>query len=154
VHARSGSTTLYLPAEREDSPGASLSARAPGSGDRRAISVPVVALDDYFDAAQRIAAFKIDVEGAEMGVFEGAQRILREQAPLLVFECENRHLESGRVEDVFTYLAALGYGGEFVCGRVLRPLSDFDPSIHQRQTGDRFWDARDYCNNFVLRKLG
>ena len=87
-----------------------------------------------------------------MGVFEGAKRILTEQSPLLVFECENRHLESGSVLDVFRYLSALDYGGEFVCEGALRPLSDFDPAIHQKQAGARFWDANDYYNNFVFRK--
>lgn len=87
-----------------------------------------------------------------MGVFEGANRILRERSPLLVFECENRHLESGNVLDVFEYLNALGYSGQFVCGKALRPLSEFDPSRHQKQQGDRFWDAKDYYNNFVFQK--
>lgn len=152
VHARTGSTTLYIPTEHGDSPGASLSRHIAEQQQGRAVSVPVVALDDYFAPDHRIAALKIDVEGAEMGVFEGARRILTEHAPLLVFECENRHLMSGSVWDAFHYLGSLGYTGEFVCGRALRPLSDFDPSIHQRQTGERFWTAGTYCNNFVFHR--
>lgn len=152
VHARTGSTTLHIPTARGDSPGASLSARVVDGDGGRAVPVRVVALDDYFAPRQRIAVLKIDVEGAEIGVFEGATRILTEQAPLVVFECENRHLESGTVWDAFRYLGALGYSGEFVHGRALRPLSDFDPSIHQKQTGHRFWAASGYCNNFVFRQ--
>ena len=29
---------------------------------------------------------------------------------------------------------------------------EFDPAVHQKATGGRFWDSKDYCNNFVLRK--
>jgi FkbM family methyltransferase len=56
------------------------------------LSVPVVALDDYFEARDKVTLLKIDVEGAELGVLKGAERILRQHGPLLVFECENRHL--------------------------------------------------------------
>ncbi|MDX2108916.1 MAG: FkbM family methyltransferase [Verrucomicrobiota bacterium] len=152
VHAKSGSMNLYIPAGCADSPGASLGTRITSREDCRAVSVPVVALDDYFETGKRISVLKIDVEGAELGVFKGAERILKEQAPLLVFECENRHLESTCVTDVFNYLATLGYEGEFVCGRHLRPLSEFDASVHQKENGARFWDAKDYYNNFVFRK--
>ncbi len=154
VHAKTGSMTLHIPIQSDDwgSPGASLAARLPGREECRGVEVPVVALDDYLDRGYRVRVLKVDVEGAERGVFEGATRILREQAPLLVFECENRHMESGSVLDVFEFLGALGYQGKFVSGRTLHPLSEFSPAVHQRQEGHRFWDSADYINNFVFRK--
>lgn len=152
VGAKSGILTLYVPGDSE-SPGASLSRKVAARERCRSVSVPVVSLDEYFTPDIRIGALKIDVEGAEMAVFEGAKRILTQQSPLLVFECENRHLESGTVFDVFRYLRDLGYDGEFVCKKQLRPLSEFNPAIHQKQEGARFWDAKDYCNNFVFRKI-
>lgn len=151
VHAQSGTLTLYVPGSG-DSPGASLSAKVSVREHCRSTSVPVVALDEYFKRDVRIGILKIDVEGAERKVFEGATRLLTLQSPLLVFECENRHLDSGSVLDVFRFLNDLGYSGEFVCGRDLRPLSEFDPAVHQKQTEGRFSDAKDYCNNFVFRK--
>jgi hypothetical protein len=42
-----------------------------------ALSVPTIALDDYFDVSDKVTLLKIDVEGAEFGVFKGAERILR-----------------------------------------------------------------------------
>jgi hypothetical protein len=111
-----------------------------------------VSLDEYFDRSLQIGLLKIDVEGAELAVFKGAERILKQQSPLLIFECENRHLESGSVTDVFHYLQSLGYDGHFVHRTKLLPLSGFDAAVHQKQAGPRFWDSKDYCNNFVFTK--
>jgi hypothetical protein len=112
----------------------------------------VVALDDYFSESDKVTLLKIDVEGAEFAVLKGAERILRQHAPLLVFECENRHLAPGNVQDVFSYLGGFGYEGSFVwCNRVL-PISRFDAAVHQRQDGEWFWKSKDYCNNFIFRK--
>jgi hypothetical protein len=85
-------------------------------------------------------------------VLKGAERILRRHAPLLVFECENRHLAPGTVGDVFSYLETLGYRGSFVCREQVLPLSQFDAVVHQRQDGEWFWKSKDYCNNFVFAK--
>lgn len=148
VFSKSGQADLFVP--KGHSPGASLVTK--GTGDFETISVPMVRLDDYFDRSQRIAFMKVDVEGAELEVFKGAERILREQSPLLIFECENRHLNGARVEDVVTYLNALGYTGSLVAGNRLLPVSMFDAAVHQRQDGERFWKAKDYCNNFVFSK--
>jgi hypothetical protein len=116
------------------------------------LSVPVVALDDYFDENDKVTLLKIDVEGAELEVFKGAERILRQHAPLLMFESENRHLAPGKVQDVFSYLEGLGYEGSFVCRDEILPISRFDAAVHQRQHGEWFWKSRDYCNNFIFAK--
>jgi FkbM family methyltransferase len=150
VSSRSGVQDLFLPAGHQ--PGASLVREAAGPENVTTLSVPVVALDDYFDENDKVALLKIDVEGAELGLLRGAERILRRHAPLLVFECENRHLAPGNVWDVFSYLAGLGYEGSFACGNRLLPLSQFDVAVHQRQDGEWFWKSKDYCNNFVFHK--
>jgi len=150
VGAEQSTLTLYIPGDG-DSPGASLSNRVTTRALCRRVPVPVVSLDRYFEDEGRIGILKIDVEGAERRVLEGATRILSTHSPLVVMECENRHLESDSVFDVFRLLEELGYAGEFVCGKALRPLSEFSPEIHQRQTEGRFWDAKGYHNNFVFR---
>ena len=150
VYSHSGRQELFVPAGH--SPGASLTHKAAEARSFTTLSVPVVALDDYFAAGERIALLKIDVEGAELGVFKGAERILRQHAPLLVFECENRHLAPGNVGDVFSYLAGLGYEGSFICRNQVLPISRFDAAVHQRQDGEWFWKRKDYCNNFVFRR--
>lgn len=144
VSHHSGVLTLYMPSA--DSPEASLE---PIDGARK-IDVPVVALDDYFAGGERLAVLKVDVEGHELGVFRGAERILREDRPVLLFECEQRHLREGSVFDCFRHLEARGYQGWFIHGRALEPVAEFDLAIHQRQSGERFWRSPDYSNNFLF----
>lgn len=151
VGAEAGTLTLHVPGDG-DSPGASLSSQVAAREQCRPVPVPVVSLDGYFEGEGRIGVLKIDVEGAEAKVLEGARRILATHSPLIVMECENRHLESGTVFDVFRHLEELGYAGEFFCGKTLRPLAEFDPEIHQRQSEGRFWEAKDYHNNFLFRR--
>lgn len=152
VFSSSGQMTLSIPGKKEVSPGASLSKRVAEREECKTTVVPVVSLDDYLAGDSRVRVLKIDVEGSELQVFQGAVNLLKTQSPLLIFECENRHLESGSVMDVFAFLRELGYCGKFVCGSKLRPIEKFTPEAHQKQHGERFWDAKDYCNNFVFQK--
>lgn len=150
VAAATGEATFFIPSP--NSPGASFVAREEITAHGQRLSVPVVALDDYFPAEQRIALLKIDAEGGETAIFQGARRILRQWRPMLVFECENRHLPAGSVADVIALLQGLGYDGAFFGpdGK-LTPVARFDAKLHQRQDQARFWDDPAYCNNFVFR---
>jgi FkbM family methyltransferase len=150
VYSHSGNQDLFLPTGHP--PGASLHRKTLETESFTTLSVPLVALDDYFSENDKVALLKIDVEGAELQVLKGAARILRQRAPLLVFECENRHLAPGNVGDVFSYLEGFGYQGSFVCHDRILPISKFDAAVHQRQDGEWFWKSKDYCNNFVFRK--
>jgi Methyltransferase FkbM domain len=141
---------LFMPTGHQ--PGASLNREALQGENFTTLSVPVISLDEYFDASDRVTLLKIDVEGAELGVFKGAERILRQHAPLLVFECENRHLAPGNVQEIFSYLNDLGYQGSFICRGQVLPIAEFDAAVHQRQDGEWFWKRRDYCNNFIFQK--
>jgi FkbM family methyltransferase len=150
VYSKSCDLVLHIPGDRLDSPGASVNEKISQTEACRSVTIPAISLDDYFSPETRISVLKIDVEGAERSVFEGAERILREHAPLLVFECENRHLDSGSVFDIFEHLKRFGYRGEFICRHTKLPLDRFNPDLHQRQVGARFWDQKDYCNNFIF----
>jgi FkbM family methyltransferase len=148
VYATSGLHELHTPIRHQ--PGASLNRPDLPGDEIMTSSVTTVALDDYFADAERISVLKIDVEGAEQGVFVGAARILASCRPLLVFECENRHLNGGSVRDVFAHLTSLGYDGHFVASGRLLPVSLFDEAIHQSRDGEWFWKRKDYCNNFIF----
>ena len=85
VYSRSGAMDLFVPSGH--SPGASLTHKAVEAENFTTLSVPVVALDDYFGEGDRVRLLKIDVEGAELEVFKGAERILRQHAPrAMVFQ--------------------------------------------------------------------
>ena len=150
VYSHSGDRDLYLPIGHQ--PGASLHRKAVEAEGFATLSVPMVSLDDYFAENDKVTLLKIDVEGAELEVLKGAARILRQHAPLLVFECENRHLGPRNVQDIFSYLGEFGYRGRFIFQQRLFPISEFDAAVHQRQDGEWFWKSKDYCNNFIFRK--
>ncbi|WMW66264.1 FkbM family methyltransferase [Nitratidesulfovibrio liaohensis] len=55
------------------------------SGDgRKAVDVPVVSLDEYFTAGHHVDLIKIDVQGYELSVLEGASRVLSENHDIKV----------------------------------------------------------------------
>lgn len=152
VSDHEGRMTLRLPGGSA-SAGASLEREFADDPNCAKEEVEVISLDGYFaDCAARISALKIDVEGHEPAVFQGAERLIEKHSPLLVFECEERHLSGRSVRAVLSWLQDRGYDGSFVRMGKLLPISQFDPSVHQKREGDRFWDARDYCNNFIMRK--
>ena len=110
--------------------------------------VGVTTLDDYFGPGTPVRLIKCDVEGHEFEVFRGGERLLREQRPILLFECEERHHRRHASRDVFAFLEGLGYAGAFVSRKGLRPLREFDAARH----GDPA--SREYANNFVFRVPG
>ena len=133
-----------------DSPGASLQKAITDETACRHYECQVDTLDRQLNDAGRVTPLKVDVEGHELNVFRGAQEILTRHAPVLLFECEARHLRQHTMPDVFDFQQGFGYAGEFFSPDGLRPLNELNPLQHQKQTGARFWDAPDYCNNFLF----
>jgi FkbM family methyltransferase len=118
----------------------------------RALTVPVTTLDDFFASQSRPPEFlKIDVEGHELSVLQGARRTLEKHRPKILVECEARHRPDADVRPVFEFLQSLGYAGSFFVGRSRQPLAAFDSAIHQRldpQHPDRLVPG--YVNNFAF----
>ena len=152
VSDHSGMMQLLIPGG-DISPGASLEQSLKQRETCSAYQIEVTTLDEYFaNRKQKIRAIKIDVEGHEFSVLRGARQILERDAPLMVFECEQRHLSGTTVGEILEWLRAIGYDGWFIrCGKLL-PISEFDVEKHQKRQGEKFWDAPDYCNNFIMKK--
>jgi len=70
--------------------------------------VPTLAVDAL--QLKGVSFLKIDVEGHESAVLQGAIQTLRRERPALLVESENRHVP-GAVEDVCSRLVAIGYSG-------------------------------------------
>jgi FkbM family methyltransferase len=148
---RSGRATLRVPGSGV-SPGASLERVAAAGRAAREIACETVRLDDLVarEGLARVALVKVDVEGHELAVFRGAERILDRDRPVLLFECEARHLSGRAPADVFSFLSGRGYEGVFFSRDGMRPISEFDPGRHQPRGPGRFWKAAGYVNNFLF----
>jgi FkbM family methyltransferase len=144
-----GTGTLHVPGW-ENSPGASLEAEVGGTPREVAVDT----LDRQLEGAGAVRLVKVDVEGHELAVFRGATRTLSTYRPALLFECEARHLGGRSPHQVFAFLKGLGYRGAFFSARGLRPIGEFDPAVHQCRGPGRFWEAPNYCNNFLFEATG
>lgn len=148
---RPGTAELRVPVVdgREDTYLASLS--APLEGETHAYRVELRRLDDC--VREPVGLLKIDVEGHEIAVLGGAERVLREDGPNLLVEAEERH-RPGAVASVAALLAEHGYRGLFRDGDRLRPIEGFDPAIHQdpRNLGTGPGRTERYVNNFVFSR--
>lgn len=155
VSSQAGSLKLYIPkAEGGTSPGATLESRADTS-QGHFLEVPVYKLDEILkDRTQKVNLIKLDVEGHELEVFKGAEDVLKNDRPRIIFECENRHLNDIQVEDVFDHLMGLGYTGHFFYNGKLTSLAEFDASVHQATENGEIVDKRNYANNFVFEAKG
>ena len=68
----------------------------------------IVRLDDVIGG--RVSFLKIDVEGAELFVLRGAQRLLRDSRPVVQFEAAGETSHYGYEErEVFEFLGTFGY---------------------------------------------
>lgn len=152
VSSQESTLDLFIPkAEGLTSPGATFEKRS-DTKDGHFIKVPVLQLDKLLLDREKPANFiKMDVEGHELQVFKGAYGILTVDRPKLIFECENRHLNDIKVEDVFDYLKRLDYRGFFFLKGKLTSVDEFDAKRHQTiDECKEIVNKRIYANNFVF----
>ena len=117
-------------------------------------AVPVTTLDD--EGLDAVGFIKIDVEGHEQAVLEGARRTLATQQPNLLVEIEQRHLKVP-IQTVFDGLLDLGYEGYFLFERKVLSLDAFSVDRHQRPMEEKLLhggfgnaDKQRYGNNFIF----
>jgi hypothetical protein len=115
------------------------------------LNVPVTTLDALFAAQNRALHFlKIDVEGHELAVLQGAEQTLKLHRPALLLECEARHRSDSDVRPVFDLLGSFGYQGSFFGNGQRRPLTEFNPQQHQHIPQGGKSVPRKYVNNFAF----
>ncbi|MCL1901983.1 MAG: FkbM family methyltransferase [Endomicrobia bacterium] len=145
----SGELELTIPENKAYSHGASLEAKP--ASQCYSYKVPVDTIDNYFISRnfRPVKFIKCDVEGHELAVFKGAETILKQDSPAILFECETRQLFKHSIEDVFGYLNGLGYSGKFFLNKKLHPLSEFNKNYHQVGFGLK---TGHYVENFLFTK--
>ena len=116
----------------------------------RAERITLLRLDDIVH--EPVGFIKIDVEGHEREVLDGALRTIAAYKPSLLIEIEERH-RTGSIDAVSRLLQDRGYRGYFVQRGSIRPMREFDAKVHQCSSlmgkGDRA-SYRDYINNFIF----
>jgi hypothetical protein len=95
--------------------------------------VEVITIDSL--GLSDVTHMKVDAEGFEQEVLEGARATLRRCRPVLSLELEERH-RAGATRDVPALLAALGYETCFWLDGTMRPLAAFDPATMQVASPD------------------
>jgi FkbM family methyltransferase len=148
LSSKPGEATLRIPLHEWDSR-SHLDAGDENDNRWRSQRVSLFRLDDIVD--ERVGFVKIDVEGHEREVLEGATRILASDKPVFLIEIEERH-RAGSVEDITRFMQDRGYRGFFVEDGRIRPVEQFDLARHQAPSligeGDRA-SYKDYINNFI-----
>lgn len=147
LSATSGTAELAIPVDGKGiEHDASASIEHGGDADVRLETVPIRTLDSF--GIRDAVLIKIDVEGHEQSVVEGALETIAASMPALLIEIEQRHL-SRPIEDVFAWVEALGYQGFFQRSGKLESIGVFDPAKDQIIANFNAGTG-DYYNNFLF----
>lgn len=121
------------------------------AGDAAAAEIETKRLDDF--AVVNCSFIKIDVEGHEEAVLDGAATLIATQRPVLMIELDES-LNKGALARLSAGYAALDYRAFFLSHGKLRPVSEFDPARHQNAANlkprHRLPRGAEYINNFVF----
>jgi len=111
----------------------------------RRMPVAVRTLDSF--AFSDVGFIKVDVEGHEAPVIEGARATIARLRPALLVEIEQRHC-AHPIDDTFARILALDYAGYFLLDGALAELARFRVAEHQAAApgGPR----SGYHNNFLF----
>jgi FkbM family methyltransferase len=129
LSSHTGSANLHIPVDKlgveHDS---SASIEHAGFDQSRDELVSLRTLDSY--GFQDVSLIKIDVEGHEYSVIEGAAKTIALWRPAILVEVEHRHT-SRQITEVFDKVERMGYRGFFVEGSKIRRLDQFNIADHQ-----------------------
>ena len=111
--------------------------------DYAAIPVKTARLDGL--DLQNIGFIKIDVEGSESEVLQGAREVIARDRPTLMIEIEEKHTQVP-IENALAEVLSLGYDGFFFyrTTQALRSISCFEPEQHHRDP------RKGYVFNFIF----
>ena len=115
-------------------------------------------LDDF--ELGDVGFVKIDVEGHEFSVLQGARSLLMEQRPNVMVEIEQHDGRRGQFDLILEFFSSLHYRGEFLQKGRWHPIEELDPSKVARmanQVADYGYVthlvlyAHRYVHNFLFR---
>lgn len=162
VGSENGTVLMYTPGDDTNARhSATLSKDNPvvQAGETHVDEVPLVSLDAILRTkmaeTERLDFLKVDVEGYELAVFEGALSRIAKDFPLVLCEIEARH--NLRYKDVFGVLRSLGYQSYILVNGSFALFGNDDISglqsdidLAYRLSADYRPGTSKYINNFVF----
>lgn len=142
---KNGKLNFFIPYENDKmNPAlASLESRN-GKCEVRTVKVNTV---DYYNFND-VDLIKIDVEGHEQFVIEGAHNVIKRNMPILIVEIEQRHIKVN-INVVFESILKLNYKGFFLQNGNLISLNKFSYELNQKPFLKNVM-VREYINNFIF----
>jgi FkbM family methyltransferase len=114
------------------------------------IEIEICKLDDY--SFVDVGIIKIDVEGHEYQVLEGAEKTIRKYKPFILIEIEQRHLVDRPMNDTFDLINSFGYRGYFFHNKKKYSIDDFIYEVHQKPYLNDIY-SENYINNFIFEAV-
>lgn len=107
--------------------------------------------DDYCRENSVFPSFiKVDVEGHEQKLIDGAMDVLQKIKPVLLVEIEARHIGEQALYQLCNKIIGLGYAAYFFSGNKKLPFRYFDVRLHQNTKNI---GTSKYSNNFAFEPL-
>lgn len=113
--------------------------------DIQKVLVQVRRLDDLH--FHNIGFIKIDVEGFESQVLEGAWNTIMEFKPNMLVEIEQRHCMGSDMNSIIQRILEVGYYGYFMYNKKLCDINDFDLERMQNPSHE---NSENYVSNFAF----
>ena len=120
--------------------------------ENQSLNVVTKKLDDF--NYSNIGFIKLDVEGHEISVIEGAIKTLKNNHPNLLIEIEERHKKNA-INEMYLLLNSIGYDCFFILNKKIKSFSTFDISQYQNidnigSSADNYLRKGVYINNFIF----
>ena len=140
---KSGTAELRIPKEAQQESTLEINNKIEHLGEIEIENIPIKKLDDY-KIESKVGFIKIDVEGHEEAVLQGAICLLQRDHPSLLIEIEERHQQNS-ISEITNYLNGLGYQGYFYHDKHLKKIELFDKDLYQN------YELKDkiYIYNFI-----
>lgn len=137
LSAQAGRATLSMPQDRKGHPVTELATLEPSSDTQGGVALEVETrpLDAF--AVENCSFIKIDVEGHEEAVVEGATALIAAQRPVLMIELIES-FNPGTIARLTARFAAQSYACFFLSKAGLRPIAEFDIARHQTRNGGEY----------------
>jgi len=143
LSAQAGRATLSMPQNRKGHPVTELATLEPSSDPQGSVALEVETrpLDAF--AVENCSFIKIDVEGHEEAVVDGAAALIAAQRPVLMIELIES-FNPGTIARLTARFAAQSYACFFLSKGTLRPAAEFEVTRDQAGSGP------DYIANFLF----